>query len=1336
MKYLKHMKKIINITLMLALLVSIIPLPNAIAATSANFFLPDDAKLRETGNMDITTTAIPPSLTAPGNLNRNTAKISNASTISIAGTFQQVTGTTLSVTVEQITSINGSAWTPQVGRIFNTSVGATNNRFQVANVQLFPGYNRVTFTGAQGASNKSDVFYVLYDSAPLINKLQITAGGSYDLNESADLVLTSNSAYIQGEASNAKTVTVNGQNATVLPNGLFYSPAITLTPGLNKFAIVLANDTDSVSVKRQVYYYDSTKPFNGVDVTLGTETQSIINQTVTPTFTGAGTTAELRLDFLVPYQSTKFDNGHADIFINGDKVKIKSILAPIPTDPLIEVVNETVINNTYGTPAYKKVILTTEPYNLQKSGVVVNPTQNVFISVDYPKNDPLNPQMVPSPSGGTFTYKLAANQTLVKNVTILTGYDGISAIDDNTPSAPFDGSQVSGPEFYVLVDASKPIAPVVAPTADNLRVNIQPAGTATLGVEQLTDLTDPAAPTGPAITGTKSGQQLYKITGLPEGAQTLAFSVLNGPVTFTGKITYVSKIYVDLENLYDEQVFPINSISGGQKVVLKGKLLGFGVNKINEQLIINNVPSSALTTSIPFTLSTMNADGSYDFGPIDLPIDVSGPLFTGRNTIKILVDYSDPTVPGGILRKYVKTVTFYVVDSNTPTIKDVRPLTPPSASVGHVNNLGSTNASDYLPASPEFTFNNSLNIYTTTLSKFDLYINGSGADAVTVRDGSTSPIFIADPTAPFTTLPGTAGIYESADFSGNRSDFRIRLNNVVITAGSPRVYTIDFTNASGAKVTQTLTVQSQSVPYTVLAPKANTGNAIIVNRNFVLFDVEAVGATDVQINGKSATLRSDIPNRYVYTLTGLKGDTENKISLVVKGKTADAKETITVKYVTNPAVGSMFMEPMGTKHTVFNKMVQLSFPKGNALRRVVDGKIEPQVNLLFGIADPKNGNTDLVNDYNQVVGTEIDYRTANTSAEPKTKIQQSTIQIVAPLLTQFANGFGSHFTQISDYYWISAGLGEKGKVGETAYKPATGGLPPYSAEAVDYMYTRYDTSRLVAPSDRGTLTLKYNADVVDQAAPEVTVYYLGNDGIWKNLGGEVNVKASTITVPFDNFGYYVVGKLKYGYEDISNHQWARNILQSLLAKGYMAALRSNEFGTSDFVSRGEFASLLVRALGMRINAEGQGSFIDVPLNYNANAVTWTSAEIETAARAGIVQGLNDQVFGVNNDLTRQDAAVMISRALNVKLAVNDDKLLAKIEKAFSDSDSINIYARPAIDALNSAGIMVGSNVISPIPTKNKPLVNFNPLSRMTRAEAGQVAVRLLQKYLKALPANL
>jgi hypothetical protein len=255
---------------------------------------------------------------------------------------------------------------------------------------------------------------------------------------------------------------------------------------------------------------------------------------------------------------------------------------------------------------------------------------------------------------------------------------------------------------------------------------------------------------------------------------------------------------------------------------------------------------------------------------------------------------------------------------------------------------------------------------------------------------------------------------------------------------------------------------------------------------------------------------------------------------------------------------------------------------------------------------------------------------------------------------------------------------------------------------------------------------------VQEAQTTITVFYFNDKLQWTNLGGTVNASNHTITVPFEDFGYYMVAKIKGAPQDITNHAWARNVLQALYAKGIMQSLYTNLFSTDENATRGELATILVKALNLPLNYDNNNTFLDViPNSGNAK---WDYAHVETAARAGIVTGYDNQVFNPEWPLTREDAAVMIARASELKLALNDSKLMATLNKGFTDTSDMNYYALSSIAAVFSKGIMVGvDNAVAP---GQKQTQSFKPKANLTRAELGQIAVRLMQKITKTLPANL
>ncbi|WP_347177564.1 S-layer homology domain-containing protein [Paenibacillus sp. BR1-192] len=631
---------------------------------------------------------------------------------------------------------------------------------------------------------------------------------------------------------------------------------------------------------------------------------------------------------------------------------------------------------------------------------------------------------------------------------------------------------------------------------------------------------------------------------------------------------------------------------------------------------------------------------------------------------------------------------------------------------------------------PDFVWNNEK--YVTSQHKYDLVLRGNGASTLNVYSGSqlffTKEIKTRDS---FEHIPSSVFNYNGKDytysFAGDEKDFILRIEDIPFEQPGSHVYNLELINGTGARTTQRLEIIREVVPYRILAPQPSVGDQIVVNKNFVRFDIEAEGATEVLIGKESAVKRTDLKDRFVLDYIGLKANKSNKIDIQVVRPGGTIKESVYVYYTSSVTVDSQFMaEKVANKYSVFNKKLELSFPKGTVLQSAnMTGsgvtKFYPDNKILFGIADPRDGVVERRNDYGNII---------NVTTDDRTPGGLNTITIPEYLVQRFnSTANTNNFSLVSNIYWVHGGVGEQNDRGQNGYKPGTNGLAPYSIEG---NFTEYTPDRKIVPSLRGELTLSFDGNIVDEAGTTVTVFRYTDNGQWENIGGEVDTKNNTITVSFDQFGYYKVMKMRLGYSDITNHPWARNVLNALYSKGIMNNLRFSEFGADDQTTRGEFAMLLVKGLDLPLNYDNQPTFVDI--QPGTGTTTWTYAHIETAARAGIIQGLGDGYFGATQKVTREQAAVMIARALQLKLAANDNKLGDTLSKSFADASRADFYARPAIVAVSKAKIMEGSPFT--VEGQKKPLYNFNPKGNLTRAEAGKIAVELLKKSTSLFPKNL
>lgn len=223
--------------MMVALIVSLIPAglaPVASAAGQTSYFTPDNATLKGTVGL-----LLDGSDTDTNKLTRERAYRVTNKEEAVSGTFVNVSGSTLAVNVQQLT-LDGTKWVESTTRVAPGFITADpespDNRFN-ATLTLFPGMNKVTFTGSQGPSERSETFYILFDQVPYLQDVQIMGGSSnLNLNDGSKVVVNAEAVTIQGKAMNASKVTVSINNGEALPtslleDGSFFTPQMQLNAG-------------------------------------------------------------------------------------------------------------------------------------------------------------------------------------------------------------------------------------------------------------------------------------------------------------------------------------------------------------------------------------------------------------------------------------------------------------------------------------------------------------------------------------------------------------------------------------------------------------------------------------------------------------------------------------------------------------------------------------------------------------------------------------------------------------------------------------------------------------------------------------------------------------------------------------------------------------------------------------------------------------------------------------------------------------------------------------------------------------------------------------------------
>lgn len=183
------------------------------------------------------------------------------------------------------------------------------------------------------------------------------------------------------------------------------------------------------------------------------------------------------------------------------------------------------------------------------------------------------------------------------------------------------------------------------------------------------------------------------------------------------------------------------------------------------------------------------------------------------------------------------------------------------------------------------------------------------------------------------------------------------------------------------------------------------------------------------------------------------------------------------------------------------------------------------------------------------------------------------------------------------------------------------------------------------------------------------------------------------------------------YTDVQNH-WAKDDINKLASKFVIEGRNASQFMPNAPITRAEFAVFVARALGLNGDKSAAAKFKDVPTS------TVTAAYIGASSKAGIIQGNSDGTFGSNNLITREQMALMITRAMTaagkgVTLESNASNLLSK----FSDRGKISKTAQEAVAKVLQAEIVTGMTETT-----------FQPQGNATRVQA----VLMLSRMMKAI----
>lgn len=181
------------------------------------------------------------------------------------------------------------------------------------------------------------------------------------------------------------------------------------------------------------------------------------------------------------------------------------------------------------------------------------------------------------------------------------------------------------------------------------------------------------------------------------------------------------------------------------------------------------------------------------------------------------------------------------------------------------------------------------------------------------------------------------------------------------------------------------------------------------------------------------------------------------------------------------------------------------------------------------------------------------------------------------------------------------------------------------------------------------------------------------------------------------------------FADLKKH-WAKGVVSTLASKLIISGVTAKEFAPEWNVTRAQFVGMMVRALGLKPQGAGV-KFRDV------SAGAWYAGAVAAAVDAGLIQGYSDGSFKPNAFIKREEAAVIIVRAMEsagVQNHVSGDEAQNYLIR-FKDGTKISPWAKDFTATAVKHGILKGSNTGL-----------FNPKKNMTRAETAVIVNNMLR----------
>ncbi|MFZ3171039.1 MAG: fibronectin type III domain-containing protein [Carboxydocellales bacterium] len=155
------------------------------------------------------------------------------------------------------------------------------------------------------------------------------------------------------------------------------------------------------------------------------------------------------------------------------------------------------------------------------------------------------------------------------------------------------------------------------------------------------------------------------------------------------------------------------------------------------------------------------------------------------------------------------------------------------------------------------------------------------------------------------------------------------------------------------------------------------------------------------------------------------------------------------------------------------------------------------------------------------------------------------------------------------------------------------------------------------------------------------------------------------------------------FSDVSVNYWAVNEIVNLSSNNILRGFPDGTFRPRNGMTRGELATMLMRALNFESTTEITTSFADVPDGQ------WASKAVETVTSCGVMAGYSDGTFRPDTFVTREEAVQALYNALRYLKKTVSTPVSMEVLDRYKDKDQIPEWAREAVAYMVQAGYVLG-----------------------------------------------